>query len=148
MKTHLTFKPFVSALLIAVGLFSGTAPAFALQVPGYAGRVVGGDQSCALEKNGAVYSNCIGELYWEIPLAVNPGQHTVTVETNNPGGGTFCCTLYASSQTGMLTPGTQWCPAVNDSSFQLSVNVPPNGSMYVYCGLNTNGKVYNVNYSQ
>ena len=151
MRTHFTFKPFITALLIAVGLLSATAPAFALSVPGYAGRVAaGGDQNCALESNGAVYSNCIGETYWEIPLAINPasGLHTVVVSTNNPGGGFFCCTLYAATFKGQLITGDEWCPDVNDSVFHLSVNVPANGSMYLYCGLNLGGKVYNVNYSQ
>ncbi len=151
MRTHFTSKPFITALLSAVGLLSATAPAFALTVPGYAGRVAaGGDQNCALESNGAVYSNCIGETYWEIPLAVNPatGLHTVFVSTNNPGGGFFCCTLYAATFKGVLTKGDESCPAVGDVLSPLSVNVPANGSMYLYCGLNTGGKIYNVNYSQ
>src|SRR6185437_3471305 len=145
MRTHFTFKPFITALLIAVGLLSATAPAFALSVPGYAGRVAaGGDQSCALESNGAVYSNCIGETYWEIPLAVNPasGLHTVVVSANNPGGGFFCCTLYAATFKGQLVPGDESCPAVGDTLSPRSVTVPPNGSMFLYCGLNTNGKIY------
>lgn len=79
---------------------------------------------------------------------MNEGPHTVTVATNNPGGGTFSCKAVASDQFGVTTDGTTVFPDVGNRVSTLSVTVPPNGSLLVVCEVNPNGTVWSVNCNQ
>src|SRR5580698_5179711 len=108
MRTQFTSKPIIATAVLGAGLLLVATPAFALSVPGYSGKAIG--NSCFSESNGAAFNQCgVSELY-DITLAVNSGPHTVSVSAFNAGGGTFQCTLYAASQTGVLVTGTSVSP--------------------------------------
>jgi hypothetical protein len=149
MRNKLTSKSIVSAGAAAAMLFVA-APAFALSVTGYSGKpqFPANTTGCMVEASGAVFNNCGVQVNWEIPMAVNPGFHTVTLSTNNPGGGTFQCQLFGVSQTGVFNPGTTVFPNGGNFVANLSVTVPTNGSMLVFCNVNPNGKIFNVLYSE
>lgn len=137
------------SILVATVLIA-RAPAFAMSVPGYSGLtdVDFLDSYTWREKNGGAVNVSQSQAQLYIPLTVNGGAHTVTVSTNNPGGGSFYCTAYAYDQFGRVTTGDTWYPNVGNTSFGLSVTVPPNGSMRVSCYVNPNGTVWSVNYNQ
>jgi hypothetical protein len=148
MRTKLTSKSITAAAGAAAMLFVA-APAFALSVTGYSGKPqFPSNSSCMVESSAAVFNNCGAQVNWEIPMSVNPGFHTVTLSTFNPGGGTFQCTLFGVSQTGGLTAGGTVFPNGGNFVANLSVTVPSNGSMMVFCNVNPNGKIFNVLYSE
>jgi hypothetical protein len=163
MRTSLKVRSLIPVVIAGASLLLGAAPAFAVSVPGYAGTPAHGSPSSCFElgTGGMVTNYCSGEEYFEIPMAVNSGAHTVTVATYNNGGGTFNCTLYAAQTLGSgesLIAGTSHSPAVGYSTWSVSVTVPwgggvggnvnGDGSMYLYCEMNNGGTIHNVNYSE
>lgn len=125
--------------------------AFALSVPGYSsldGKYPGWTGSCVQEKNGGALNSCGYQIGMVVPLNVNEGMHTMTVATNNPGGGTFMCQAMAADQFGTTTTGTAVYPNTGNRTSLVSVTVPRNGSMWVYCNVNPNGIVWSVNYNK
>jgi len=163
MRMSFRLQSFIPAVIAGASLLCAAAPAFAVAVPGYAGTPAHGSPSSCFEfgTGGMVTNYCSGEEYFEIPMAVNPGAHTVTVATYNNGGGTFNCTLYAARTTNageILTAGTSHAPAVGYSTWSVSVTVASggggygivngDGSMYLYCEMNNGGTIHNVNYSE
>jgi hypothetical protein len=140
----------VIAAGVSVLLLCG-APCFAASVPAYAGNGAPQESTCLqFYAGGGVINSCGSQQLYEVPLAATPGvSHTVTVATNNPGGGTFSCTLYAASRTGKtLVTGTNFRPNLGYNVFSLSVAVPANGTMYLYCNINPGGIVHTVNYDE
>ena len=134
MRTSLRLRSLTRVSITVASLLVGAAPAFAVSVPGYAGTPAHGSPSSCfhLGSGGMVTNNCSGEEYFEIPMAVNSGAHTVTVATYNNGGGTFNCTLYAAHTTTAgeyLTAGTSHAPAVGYSTWSVSVTVPWGGEL-------------------
>jgi len=142
------------ATIAAGALLLAVTPAFALSVPGYAGKTLpqgSANEGCMNEINGGVVNHCGEQTQYEIPMSVNQGSHNVTFYVLNPGGGTFECLLFAADSTGNTTHSNPIFP--NASPFILgyttsSVNVPAQGSMYLWCNINANGQIANVNYSQ
>ena len=152
MRTTLSSKSKMFAALAIAGLgLLSASPAFALSVGGYAGKTWptgNANEGCMQEFHGGVVSKCGNQTQYEIPLAVNQGLHVATVATFNPGGGTFQCFAYAEDNQGNLTQGTSVFPGTGFTAFQVSVTVPAQGSMYVFCNVNPNGQIVNVNYAQ
>jgi hypothetical protein len=148
MRNKLTSKSIISAVAAACLLFVA-APAFALSVTGYSGKPqFPSNSSCMVEASAAVLNSCGAQVNWEIPMSVNPGFHTVTLSTFNPGGGTFQCQLFGVSQTGVFNPGGTVFPNGGNFVANLSVTVPSNGSMIVFCNVNPGGKIFNILYSE
>jgi hypothetical protein len=147
MRTKLTSKSIIVAAA-AAGLLFVAGPALALSVTGYSGKAVPSTNNCMIEAFGAVLNNCGAQVNYEIPMAVNPGFHTITLSTFNPGGGTFQCTLFGVTQTGFATPGGTVFPNGGNFLANLSVTVPSNGSMLVLCNVNPGGKIFNILYNE
>jgi len=144
-------KTWAATVLASAGLLLAAVPAFALSIPGYSGKPWpngAASASCMVESFGAVKNNCGQQVQWEIPVAVNPGLHSVSIYTLNPGGGTFQCFLYTPDGNGNQHTTPPSCfPNVNDDICNLNnVTVVSGGSMYVFCNINPGGEVFNVTY--
>lgn len=124
-------------------------PVFALGVGGWEGKSAGsGTASCFQFNQGGVQNTC-GQTNFILPLRSNSGLKTVALATNNPGGGTFQCTLFAQTQFGpALVTGTSVFPGVGNVVSTLQVTVPNNGIMYILCNMNTNSTIWSANYNE
>ena len=155
MRTKHTSMSKVLVAMATTGVLLATAvPAFALSVTGYSGKCLpqgSANEACMNEINGGVVNHCGEQTQYEIPMSVNQGSHNVTFSALNPGGGTFECILYAVDAAGNTTHSNPIFPNASPNVFSYttsSVNVPGQGAMYLWCNINANGEVVNVNYSQ
>lgn len=142
-------------LAVVGGLIAFCLPgmAAALTVGAYIGKSAPQPEQCFSIYGTGVKNTCSGPYRFEIPLAVNQGTKTATVEVWNSrqNDTTFQCTLYAASSTGSLITGsTQTAPYNNTnrpSILSLSVAVPASGTAYVYCNVNSQGIIRSVTYN-
>jgi len=147
MHKPVMVKSIVAVVAIGASLFAAK-PALALGVGGWEGKAAGAATStCFIFNTGGVQNTC-GQTNFILPLRANSGSKTVALSTFNPGGGTFQCTLFSMTQTGISTAGTTVSPGTGNVVSNLSVTVPGNGSMYIVCNMNTNGAIWNANYNE
>jgi len=146
MHKTITMKSKFAAAVAGASLLLIAGSAFAVTVPGFAGKPELGSDAACLNVNGAAMLNqCGRQIIYKIPLVVNAGSKTVTVRTNNPGGGTFSCQLIVSSPFATTTPVF---PNVGIQTFSLGINVPSNANLQIFCQVNPGGQVIDVNYNQ
>jgi hypothetical protein len=154
-------KSVVKALLAGAVLLLLAEPAFALSVaPYFAGKGMPSPfnfsqfnmnqltKSGTYGVNGAVvgYDTPPSTSTWFIPLAVNEGLHTVTVEADSDGY--MSCTLQAVNQDGSPYQAEGWYPAKGYSFGILQVSSPNSGALYLTCDLSGDEQIVTVNYNE
>jgi hypothetical protein len=145
MRNKGSVKSILAAVIAGSTLLLGAGSAFAFSFPGYSGKpIVASQAGCLTENNGSVINTCGAQAGYEIPLVTGTGSQTFSLATNNPGGGTFQCTLYSVSNTGVVTTGTTVFPNTGNRTNSLNVVVSAASSVFVFCNINAGGKIYNI----
>jgi hypothetical protein len=151
MHKRVTVKSLLTAAVAGASLLLIAAPAFALpSVPASVGATADpANAGCIILSSGSILNICNKQVGFYIPLDIlSPGGKVAFVATNNPGTGTFSCSLSAMSQNGAVTTGPAVFPNGGNQISSVTVTVPSGGSMVLFCDIDLGGKIYNVNYTQ